>query len=321
MTESGNPSSGRPESAGTGAPIDGRTGIPLSVVVTASAPWPGLRDCLDALVPQLAPAGAELLVALGGANCRPPDPAAYGPGIRWIEMPGVSVFDQRARAIAQARGDVVALTEDHAWVAPGWCAAILAAHAAHPGAVAIGGVVENGATGTRCDWANYLIGSGPFAAPIRNGPAAEISLQANVSYKRGELPPDLVRAGLVQLTFHRELRARGGWFAADDRVVVIHDQRHSFREHSASHFHNGRSIAASRLSGMGTAMRALRAAGCAVLPAYMLLRTTRAVIERGRHGREWRSSLPWIAWLLACHAAGEFAGYVSGPGRSRERVH
>src|SRR5262245_28951325 len=126
--------------------------IPLSILIAMREPWPLGSTCLDRLYPQARDVGAEIVVGLGDPRARPDNAAQRYPGIVWLEAPGTSVFALRRLALARARGDLIALTEDHAHVTPGWCAAVLAAHAAHPEADAIGGVVENGSTDSATDW-------------------------------------------------------------------------------------------------------------------------------------------------------------------------
>ena len=49
-------------------------------------------------------------------------------------MPGKSVFQLRLAGYRAARGEVVAVTEDHVYVEPDWIERILAAHSASPSA-------------------------------------------------------------------------------------------------------------------------------------------------------------------------------------------
>lgn len=292
----------------------------LSIIVAARDPWPALRDCLHALHPQAMATGAEIVVAASDPRALPPDAHDAYPQVRWLEQTAGSVFTLRALALAHVRADLVAITEDHAWVAPDWCRRIIEAHAAHPEAAAIGGVVENGATDTPLDWASFFISNGPFMPPVATGVTTSISLQANVSYKRRTLATDIPTMGLMQMTFNRDLAAAGATMITDDRLLVYHVQALGWREHSAAHFHNGRSIAAFRLATMPASMRPVRALGCLVLPLVMLARTVRTVGAKRRHGRALLASLPPMIWLLCCHALGELCGYVAGPGDSPGRV-
>jgi hypothetical protein len=303
-------------------PGDGATAAegapPLSVLLAVRRPWPSARVCLDVLTADARSVSAVGIVAIGDAGARPSDAAQRYPGVVWLSAPGASVFVLRALALQRAQAAIVAVTEDHAVVRPGWCAGMLAAHARHPEAAAIGGAVENGATETTVDWASYFISSGPFAPPLAPD-QPRISLQANASYKRAALDAGHGPMGLVMHTLNDALAACGATLIADESVRVVHDQRLSLRVHSAGHFHNGRSIAASRLPQLGW-RRVAYAFGALGLPPVMLGRTLRAVLPKRRYGRQLLLGLPAMCWLLLCHAAGELAGYVSGPGCSPERV-
>ena len=95
-----------------------------------------MRDLLAAIRPDAEAAGAEIVVADGSAR-RTADGDEVGPAVRWIKAEGASVFELFAIALRAARGDVVALTEDHAIPRPGWIPAVLRAHAEHPEAAAM----------------------------------------------------------------------------------------------------------------------------------------------------------------------------------------
>ena len=103
----------------------------LSVVITNPSPWPAVERCLHHLLPQAEELGAEVIVA---ADEEPPAVARALAGVTWLVAPGASVFELRARGIAAARGEIVALSEDHCWVEPGFCRAVLEAHAREPAA-------------------------------------------------------------------------------------------------------------------------------------------------------------------------------------------
>ncbi len=292
-------------------------GPPLSVVVATSKPWPEIRATLASLLPQARALGAEVIVA-DGAGGGLPDPPALPEVVRVTER-GASVFRLRALGRARARGEVVAITEDHCRVRDDWCRAIVAAHRRHPDADVIGGVVENGATGAAVDWAQFLVANGPFMPPLRPGAPRRLPGQANLSYKRRALPPDPLGRGVLE-TFHNESAARAGRLLVDDALVVEHVQSVGLLGSCALNFHNGRSIAGFRLSHMGGLERLVRLGGVVVLPAYMLVRTLAAVLPKRRHRGAVLASLPFLCLFLCCHAAGEAVGYVAGPGRSPARL-
>ena len=292
----------------------------LSVVLAGRDRWPAIRTALDALHDQAAAVGGEIVLAVGGPHVVPPAEMARYPAARRVEIPGGSVFRLRAAALALCRAPIVAITEDHARVADDWCRRVLEAHAEHPEADAIGGVVENGATKTLKDRVGFFIANGPFMRPIDVGPSRVISQQANVSYKRAALPVEDAPLGFMAHTFHQRLAGRGAVLRTDDRRLVTHVQELGLAGHASGHFHNGRSIAAFRAAEMPPWRRPLRALACVALPPVMLYRTVSTVLGKRRERATLAAGLPLMIGLLCCHAAGEFLGYVAGPGTSPEHV-
>lgn len=304
----------KPEGRSDGAPV------PLSIVIATTKAWPEIQPCLESLHEQAQAVGAEVLVGDAHGQGLPPDVAVRYPAVKWIKSRGTSVFHLRGLAITQASGDIVAVTEDHCTVTPGWCEGILKAHRDHPEAAAIGGVVKNGATARLIDWSNFLIVFGPFTEPIETGAQPAISLQANISYKRQILPRNLPRLGMMEFLFNRQLRKRGEVLIADDRLVVSHNQTWGFWGTFAAHFHNGRSIAGFRLQRISRLERLIRLGGVAILPAYLLWVTIWPVVRKHRLLKPAMASLPLTALVVTCHALGEGVGYLFGPGHSPQRL-
>ena len=154
----------------TGAPV-------LSIVVATTHPWPEMERTLDSLWGQVMALGAELLLLDGHGEGLPPDLPARYPGAIRLTRPGASVFALRALGLRAARGEIIAMTEDHCVVPPDWCRRLLDAHRRYPHAAAVGGAVDNGATARLIDWANYFVAHSPTMAPIRGGEAEMISAQ------------------------------------------------------------------------------------------------------------------------------------------------
>ena len=293
---------------------------PLSIVVATTKPWPEIGPCLDSLLKQANIIGAEILVADGNGRGLPNDGMTSYKGIIWLKEPGSSVFGLRKLGMCQARGEIIAITEDHCRVSPDWCEQIIQAHKDHPDAAAIGGAIDNGATTSLIDWANFFLVFAPFILPIKNGPNERICLQANISYKRRVVSRIASQLGVMEMLFTRQLREEGEVLIADDRLLVSHVQSHGFWGTFAAHFHNGRSIAGFRLENLRGVWRFLRLSSTAILPAYLLWYTLRALSGKQRLMKQVVASLPLLILLVCCHAAGEFVGYLAGPGRSPQRL-
>jgi hypothetical protein len=293
--------------------------LPISVLLATIRGWPDIEPALAALRGPVREAGGEIIVA-DGSDAPEPTAEQRGAGVRWIRRQGASVFQLRGHAYREARGDVVAITEDHCVPHHDWIPAILEAHREHPEAAVIGGAIENGTPDTIVDWASFFITQGPFLAPLGDPATAPIAGQANVSYKRraleGLTDDDL---GAMELLHNRRLRERGASLLGDERIVVDHYQSIGLRETSLIHFHNGRAIAGFRRRRMGP-QEWLNVGGATLQPYVRTAWITRAVAAKGRYLRQLATSLPLVVWLQFCHAAGAFIGYTLGPGDSARRL-
>lgn len=288
----------------------------LSIVIGSAQPWPEVRLPLESLRPQLDGVPAEIIVGLGHPDGLDSAYAGSYPGLKAFCEPGASVFWLRSRGIEMARGEVIAVTEDHCRVAPDWCREILRAHREHPEFGMIGGAVDNGADRALIDWANYLLSNVPFMPPIRTGPCDVISAQANLSLKQNAKPPILSQLGNMEMLLIGDLARSGQRFFADASIRVDHVQSHGFWNTFAVHYHNGRSIAGFRREQIRPAERWLRLLTTPILPAWLAARPWGHLLRKRKRLGWAMASLPLMVGLGICHAAGEAVGYLHGPGRS-----
>jgi hypothetical protein len=159
---------------------------------------------MSTLFAQARAVDAEIIAGDSNGHGLPDDLGPY-PGIIWIRSPGASVFQVRARAMAQAKGEIVALTEDHCRLPPDWCVRILQAHEEDPEAAVIGGGVENGATHNLIDWASFFYANGMAILPLAPGPSNQL-LQLNLSYKQRVVPKTVPEQGRMEFMLNQELR-------------------------------------------------------------------------------------------------------------------
>ena len=294
--------------------------LPLSVMVATIQGWPDARLPVDATREQVARVGGEIVV-LDGSGRPAPGSDAVGPDVRWISRPGESVFQMRAVGYDACRGEIVAVTEDHCQPANDWVERILAAHAEHPDAIAIGGVVDNGSTDHAIDWATFIVTQGPFIAPIPNGPSDRIAGAATTSFKRAVLDrrPDHGPLGVIELFDTSEMRRPGDILVNDDSIRVSHHQSMGLGGTAASQFHNGRTIAGFRRRAM-TRGDWLRIIGFPILPLYRTARTVRIAWSKRLPRSVVVTTIPLMAYLHYAQASGEVIGYVAGPGTSPQRL-
>ena len=295
---------------------------PLSVVIATSQPWPEMRGVLDSVYVQARALGAELIVIDGHGQGLCED-HSYA-GVRWLRRPGDSVFQLRAIGLAEARGEVVAVTEDHCRVAPDWCEQVLRAHQENPQAAMIGGVVDNGAADGLWDRASFFISGGAFLPPIPNGERPNIAGQANISYKRWALPENLPPYGIVESDYTRDLRASGRILVNDDRLVVAHVQPLGALGSCLIHYHDGRASAGFIRAKLGRAQRVYHVLRALLMPLRVAKDSLRIVARMVAHkpAYRWQALVSWplIVVILHFHAAGELMGYLYGPGNSPHRL-
>jgi glycosyl transferase family 2 len=289
----------------------------LSVVIGTGEGWPRIRRLVDSLRADAEALGAEIVVADGSHN---PAPSADDTGtpVRWLKDPGRSVFALYALGLHQARGRIVALTEDHALPRPGWIEAIVRAHNEHPEAAAIGGAIENGSTERLVEWASYFTTQGPHMAPLGDGVVAMTTNEANVSYKDWALqrcdPDD--GSGFMAILYNRRLSEAGEILRVDDRIVVDHFETTGFAWTTSIHFHNGRTISGFRRARGMSGEEWLRMATALMLPLWRTTRAVRVGLAKRRMRRELIASAPFALWLEYVQGAGHLTGYLLGPGDS-----
>lgn len=288
----------------------------LSIVIAA---WNGpdaLRACLASLGGQAETPGIEVVVA-ANFDAEAAAGAANISGLQVIARgPEATVPRLRAAGIAAARGDIVAVTEDHAVFDARWCAEISKAHeSAH---AAIGGSVENAGGQRALDWAVYFYDYGRYMPPNVSGETGSLS-GFNVSYKRAaldELAP-LIQDGFFEASVHSELVRRGHRLFLASPAVVFHNKRYRFGAAFAQSFHLARSFAGRRFTGAGK--RLAYAAGSLLLPVLLPVRAAAQVISKRRRRKELILAMPYLVLLMTSWACGEFCGYLFGEGRSGEQ--
>jgi hypothetical protein len=283
----------------------------LSVVIASFSGISALTRCLESLLAQCHdPAAVEVIAATNLSLEELATLAQRFETVRLMTAPrGTSVFRLRTLGVEQARGKVIALSEDHVTFGSGWLASILKAAKDHP---IVGGPIENGLQGLY-DWALFSCEYVTFMPPSPDGPAGVLS-GVNVAYRRELL--DQTRP-VWQDTFHENevhdaLRQAGyPLYCVGDAVVSSHlimplkqAMHHLFT--GARHYGRYRK---GRTAGFG---RYLLPLGVIFVPGILFWRILRAVMTRrpGRLGTIFLA-LGYILCLLGAWSIGEAAGYLT----------
>lgn len=292
---------------------------PLSIVIASTRAWPEAECCLDSLHDEARDTGAEVVLAHRGDGFTDEAARRY-PVVDQVVAPGKSANELRGLALERVSGDVVAITEDHCTVMPGWCRRVLDAHAEHPEAAAIGGAVENGAGDHAIDWAAFFLGNAPAMLPIEDGPADKIAAQANVSYKRRALPESAPAGGFFELDHNASLHERGETLLQDSGLVVHHVQSLGFRGTCAIWFHAARTWGGQDGVRRGIGGRASRALLTPVLHPLAIAAHLRVVWAKRRMRARMLAVSPLMALLAGCATVGLTVGYATGKGDSARHI-
>jgi hypothetical protein len=194
---------------------------PLSVVFPAREGYDEVAEAVDVVLPLAERVDAELVVVGDLAGTAPPDER-----VRFVHLPSADILALRRRGVEAARGEVVAIGEDHAIPRPDWCEAVIRAHAEHPEAGVVVGCLVNATDATLAGRANFLAFAAPWQPPMPSLPPGRPPPSSALSFKRRVLEPigskatGWLEAGLIPSLFER------GEMVADERIVVDHHQDH-----------------------------------------------------------------------------------------------
>jgi hypothetical protein len=299
----------------------------LSVVAAVVSDTTGLPNadhlepCLAALVVQRNAPAMEILV--------PHLPSTAGisalreryPEARFIEVRDLRMYadasgsrehhdELRARGMAEARGSIIALIEDHGIAAEDWAAQMVESH--RNGGAAIGGAIES-AIDRPLNWAVYFCDFLRYQLPLPKGDSP-IASDANVSYKRAALESV---ASVWAEVFHESsvnsaLRARGERIALDPGIVVYqHRQGLTVGLALRERFVWGRSYAATRGALAPAPQRLFWSAFAPALPVLMLARMTVMAWKKRRTFGAFLRAFPLTTALIVSWSCGEFTGYLT----------
>lgn len=272
-----------------------------------------IAPVLEALLPAAEAVGGEVLV-VGELGQDPTPPADL---VRLIQMPVADIFMLRRRGLIEARGELVAIGEDHAVPRADWCEAVIRAHAEHPEAAVVVGCLVNATDKTLAGRANFRAFASAWQPPMPKLPSGRPPPSSALSVKRDAFAGIESEAlGWFEADLIPSLFAAGK-LVADDRIVVDHFQDHGSLWSIRNSYHSARSsygYARVKLDRAGRRRRARWTIGG-------IPRGLRAEARAAMHG----APMPvpektLIALIAAAAGLGGTLGTLRGPGRSPERV-
>jgi hypothetical protein len=287
-----------------------KSDLTLSVVIITVEGAERLRICLEALRHQTT-VPMEILVPWDSAHGPSTQLESEFPEVQFLPVyGGRHTFAQlRSHGIAESRGRVVAITEDHFTPVPNWCQEILIAHEASH--AAIGGAVEKSTPDTTLNWAFYLADYLRYLDPSE-GPSAHLT-DGNVTYKRSAL--ELVRNSWTQEfhenVVHGALQTRGESLWLSPRIMVKQKRNISLTAAIRDRYAFGRLFGSTRVEGASVSLRLKLSLTSLLLPPLLLGRIASHVVRTRRYSGAFLRSFPALLLISSVWAWGEFVGYVT----------
>lgn len=267
---------------------------------------------LAVLLPEAERTGTEVVVVGDVA----PGEEAPSARVRVVRTSSPDMLLLHKLGIEAASGEVVAIGEDHAVPRPGWCEAVLRAHAERP-EPAIVGCLANATDRTLAGRANFLAFAAAWQPPMPELPVHRPPPASTMSFKREALREVASRpAGWLEAELMPSLFARGS-MAADDRVVVDHHQDHGSLWSVVNAFHSARSSYGAQRARLDRAERRKVARWAFHNVPPQLRGEARRGTEDDQLGGAERALVATISLAAGVGAA---VGALRGPGRSPDRL-
>lgn len=283
----------------------------ITVAIVAICGAFHLRRCLAALDVQSGAPPFSIVVVYDPHLDDVAAMAPQRPGIPFIANAGQRTpLELAARAVREAGGELVLLTEDHCVPHPDWVRQLVEAQ--RPGRAAVGGAVEALPGGTAADWAFYLVDYFRYMPPLAAGPSPSLTV-CNVAYRRDRLEEI---AGLWEEIFHETaineaLKARFGELWLEPSATVGMRRHVRFRDALYERYAFGRLFGCTRLGFMPGWRRAYFGILAPVLPVLLLGRMIRRSLESRRNAARLLRSFPYLVALVIAWSWGEWLGYLT----------
>ncbi len=271
-----------------------------------------LARCLEALRSQRDAPPFDIVVAYDPALGGIAELATRYPEARLVSNEGQRTpLELASRAIAESRGEIVLLSEDHCIPAEDWVAELSAAVQHH--AAATGGSVDVVPGATATDWAFYFVDFFRYAPPLREGESPTLTV-CNVGYRRSAL--EAIAQTWSSTFFHETavndaLRRRFGPLWLTPRARVTMDRRVTLGGALYERYAFGRLFGCTRLEFASAGMRAAYTLLAPLLPLLLMARMAARALPAARLRAPFLRALPVLGCLVVSWSLGEWLGYLT----------
>lgn len=288
----------------------------ISVVIASIVGPPFIDDCIASVVQQESAPPYEIVVV----DCRGPENvkrlADRFPGVRFVAMTQRETVPRLRRVgVEHARGEYVAIIEEHCLAQKDWLTTLDAAMSSEY--VAVGGPISDYAYHRLPDWVTYFVEYNSYLPPWPDGDTAVLN-GANLAYRRRVLGANLhlLDDGYWEATLHPKLLAEGQRFRSVPNMTVFHRGPFGYLYYLRQRYLFSRAFAGARRGRLSASQRAMYLLAAPVLPFVLLARMSMRVLEKKCRIGKFVQSIPLLLPALVVYVAGEWMGYAFGPGRA-----
>lgn len=293
----------------------------LSVVIASIVGLPFIDDCLGSLEAEAKELGAEVIVVACGNTDYAQRIRQKFPWVRLIHRAQrESVPELRRCGVEQATGDIVAIIEEHCLAASNWLRKALTAHMRGDFG-AVGGPMMDYAYKRWRDWVVYFCEYNSFMPPVPEGEVLDLN-GANIAYRRQILidHKHLLGRGYWEASLHPVLLAEGVKFLSVPDMLAYHRGPFDFGYYLRQRYLFSRAFAGSRAKVLPASRRLTYLVAAPLVPVMLWARMASRVWRKRCHVGKFVGSLPLLIPALVVLVAGEWMGYLFGPGDALSKI-
>lgn len=293
----------------------------ISVVIASKVGPPFIDECLESIKEEVQELNAEVIVSCSGTEAYASRISNAFSWVKVIHQTGsISVPLLRKRGVEESTGALVAIIEEHCLASPQWLRRALAAHQSGEYG-AVGGPIADHDYKRSRDWVVYFCEYSGWLPPAHEGETEQLN-GANIMYQRSLLADhaQLLGDGYWEVTLHPAAIAQGTKFLSVPDMVVFHRGPFNFGYYLQQRYWFSRAFAGARAQSLSGAHRLAYLATAPVVPLLLLGRMAMRVWRKRCRVKRFVATLPLIVPALAVFVAGEWVGYLLGPGEALSKV-
>ena len=292
----------------------------VSVIIASKVGAPFIDDCLTSLANQENAPDFEVIVVDCHGKETQDRIARNFPWARLIAQDTRrTIPDLRRIGVEHAKGQIIAILEEHCLAAKDWIKTIVKAHENQ--CAAVGGSVLDDNYNRLRDWVTYFCEYNAYMPPVSSGVVNDVPGN-NVSFKQDVLRKHLANLnhGYWEAFLYSSLQSEKAILFSDPGMEVYHRGPFDYGYYLRQRYLFSRAYSGARREFVPKGRRAIYALASPLLPALLLGRIAMRVWKKRCHVDKFLLCLPMLIPVSMVYVFGEVVGYLAGPGNSLMEV-